>query len=157
MRSRLVIGLLAICVLTPALADPPNESSANTTTPASPAPATPKPASPAAVAAAPAAPAAPAAAPAAEHPTASAAQSAPITPGVEVEAAQLDQLEKHFLAEGYKIEIYNGEKYFCRRQEELGSRLGGQKRCLPAQQLMFTEKDARRQLEHAQRNQTSTP
>ena len=141
-----MIGLLAISVLTPALADPPNEPPANTTTPASPAPAAPAAAAPA-----------PAAAPAAEHPAASAAQSAPISPGVEVVAAQMDQLEKHLLAEGYKIELYNGEKYFCRRQEELGSRLGGQKRCSPAQQLMFTEKDARRQLEHAQRNQTSTP
>src|SRR5215469_6494731 len=141
---RLAVSLLscvAVGVLTPALADPaPNEASANATTPASPAPATPKPAAPAA------ATPAPAAAPAAEHPAASAAQSSPISPGVDVEAAQMDQLEKHFLSEGYKIEMHNGEKYFCRRQEQLGSRLGSQqKQCATAQQLMFTEKDSQRQ------------
>jgi hypothetical protein len=69
----------------------------------------------------------------------------------------MDQVEKHFLSEGYKVEMHNGEKYFCRHEEQLGSRLGGQKQCTTAQQLMFTEKDARRQLEHAQRNQTSSP
>src|SRR5215469_9089711 len=136
-----VLTCVAISVLTPALADPaPNEPSANTTAPASPAPAKPA--------------AAPAAAPAAEHPAASTAQTAPITPGVDVEAAQMDQMEKHFLSEGYKIEMHNGEKYFCRREDQLGSRLGGQKQCSTAQKLMFTERDSQRQTEHAQHNQS---
>jgi len=69
----------------------------------------------------------------------------------------MDQLEKHFLSEGYKIEMHNGEKYFCRREEQLGSRLGGSKQCSTAQQLTWTEDDARRAAEHGQRNQASTP
>jgi hypothetical protein len=152
---RLAVSLLTCVVvsaLTPAFADPPPiEASANATSPASSAPATVKPAASAA------ATPVPAAEPAAEHPAASAAQSAPITASVDVEAAQMDQLEKHFVSEGYKVELHNGDKYYCRHEEKLGSRLGRQKQCATAQQLMFTEKDARRQLEHAQRNQTSTP
>ena len=29
---------------------------------------------------------------------------------------ELDTLEKHFLSEGYKLEMHNGEKHFCRRE-----------------------------------------
>ena len=152
---RLAVSLLtcvAVSVLTPVVADPaPNEASANATSPASPASRTPEPAVPAAPTPS------PAAAPAAEHPAASATSAVADTPSVEIDAPAMERLEKHFLAEGYKIEIHNGEEYFCRYQEQLGSRLGGQKQCAAAQQLMFIEKDARRQLEHAQRNQTSTP
>jgi len=55
---------------------------------------------------------------------------------------EVDTLEKHFLAEGYKLEMRNGEKYFCRREEQLGSRLGAQKVCGTAQQLAATEREA---------------
>jgi hypothetical protein len=53
-----------------------------------------------------------------------------------------DALEKHFLAEGYKEVMHNGEKMFCRQEEQLGSRLGGRKVCGTAQQLMVTEQQA---------------
>jgi hypothetical protein len=55
---------------------------------------------------------------------------------------EYDAVEKHFLSEGYKLEMHNGEKMFCRREEQLGSRLGGQKVCSTAQQLQETERQA---------------
>jgi hypothetical protein len=38
--------------------------------------------------------------------------------------------------------MHNGEKLFCRREEQLGSRLGGQKVCSTALQLDVTERQA---------------
>jgi uncharacterized iron-regulated membrane protein len=138
-----VLTCFVLSAMTAALADPATtDPSATAKAPA----AAPSTAAPAATAT----PAAPAAAP---HPAASATPAA----AVEVDAAQLDQQEKHFLAEGYKIEMHNGEKYFCRREEQMGSRLGGQKQCATAQQLAFTEKDAQRQTEHAMHNQSVSP
>lgn len=132
---RLAVSLLtcvAVSVLTPALADPPASA-----TPAAPATATP--------------------APAAASATPSASQAAAVKPSVDVEAAKMDQAEKHFLAEGYKIEMHNGEKYFCRREEQLGSRLGGEKHCSTAQQLLYTEEDSQRQASDAVRQQATGP
>jgi len=143
---RLVVGVLAclsVGAISPALADPTADSAVTQTSPA-PAAATPAVAAPAA-APAPAAQPAAASAPSADHAT------------VEVDAAQMDRLEKHFLSEGYKVEMHNGEKLFCRREEQSGSRLGGKKQCSTAQQLEFTENDSRRQVERAQHNQASSP
>jgi len=134
----------------PAFADP--EASSPSATPATPASA-----APAATATAPATTPAPAAAAAAAHPATSAAPAAAEHPAVEIDAPSMDQLEKHFLAEGYKIEMHSGEKYFCRREEQVGSRLGSAKQCSTAQQLAFTEKDAQRQAQDAQRQQSSGP
>jgi hypothetical protein len=71
--------------------------------------------------------------------------------------ADADMQEKHFLAEGYKVEMRHGEKYFCRREDVLGSRLGGQKNCSTAQQLAQNEAEAKRITENAQHQQTHGP
>jgi len=163
---RLAVGALAcliVCPISPALADPPADSAATqaSSAPAAATPAaatpTPTPASAATETPAAAAPtAAPAAAAADAHPAAPDAAATGHS-AVEISGPQMDQLEKHFLAEGYKIEMHNGEKYYCRREEELGSRLGGRKQCSNAQQLLFTEKDSQREAQDAQRRQTSSP
>jgi hypothetical protein len=127
---RLVVCVLA-CVgaggMSLALADPP-------ATPTAP-PATTQ--APAATPATPAQPAAAASTP--STPAKAASSDAVVVQG----AAEEDNLEKHFLAEGYKMEMHHGEKYFCRREEELGSRLGGQKYCSTAQQLDANEREAK--------------
>ena len=138
-----VLTCVAVSVVIPAFADP--EASSPSATPATPASA-----APAATATAPA----PAAA---AHPATSAAPAAADHPAVQIDAPSMDQLEKHFLSEGYKVEMHNGEKYFCRREEQMGSRLGGAKQCSTAQQLAFSEKDAKRQAEQAQHQQSSGP
>ena len=154
---RLVVSVLA-CVgvsgISIALADPPTDAaSAN---PPAAAPAATPPAAAAPAAAAPAKPADPAAAAKPVAPSAAPAATEHAAPVV-VSAAEMDQEEKHFLSEGYKVEMRNGEKVYCRREQVLGSHLGGQKQCASGQQLMFIEKDSARQAEHAQHNQTSSP
>lgn len=137
---RLAVSLLTcitVSVLTPALADPPASAKPAAAAATTPAPAT-----------------APAASPSS---TPSASQPDAVKSSVDVEAAKMDQAEKHFLAEGYKIEMHNGEKYFCRREEQLGSRLGGEKHCSTGQQLLYTEEDSQRQAREALHQQASTP
>jgi pyruvate/2-oxoglutarate dehydrogenase complex dihydrolipoamide acyltransferase (E2) component len=139
---RLVVCVLA-CVgageMALALADPPATSAAATAT------------------AAPSA-AQPAATPAAATPATAASAAAPAakaaTPTVDVDADR-DQLEKHFLAEGYKLEMHNGDKYFCRREETLGTHLGGQKVCGTAQQLQATEREAQAAYQRGQTQQVN--
>jgi hypothetical protein len=75
-------------------------------------------------------------------------------PSVDVEAER-DQLEKHFLAEGYKVEMHHGEKYFCRREETLGTRLGAEKVCGTAQQLQANEREARAAYQRGQAQQNN--
>jgi curli biogenesis system outer membrane secretion channel CsgG len=130
---RLVVCALA-CVgaggMSLALADPP----------ANPAPPT------TATAPTAAQPAASAAAPAAKAPTST----------VDVDAQrEQDNLEKHFLAEGYKLEMHNGERLFCRKEEELGSRLGGHKSCGTAQQLQATERESQAAYQRGQTQQNN--
>ena len=69
-----------------------------------------------------------------------AAQTTNSEPAAE-QATALER-EKHFLAEGYKMEMRHGEKVFCRREEMLGSRLNAQKVCSTAEQLTRTETEA---------------
>jgi hypothetical protein len=136
MRS--VLALL-VCVagggFSLALADPPA--------------ATPEPATQATAAT----PANPAAAPVAATPAAGVTitGTTPATPA----APQVDPMERHFLSEGYKIEMHHGDKYFCRREEEMGSRLGGQKYCSTIEQLAATEKEAQHSVDRSMMQQNN--
>jgi hypothetical protein len=137
------LGLGAISL---ALADPPAPSPSPTTAaPAADVPA----AAPAATAAPPAATAAPPAAAGTPPAAAQATSSAPAT------GPTVDQYEKHFLAEGYKLEMHNGQKLFCRTEEIVGSRLGGQRVCATLEQLRATETDTRESIERWQRTSPS--
>jgi len=80
----------------------------------------------------------------------SAAPAAASTPAVKPELTE-DQLDKHFRAEGYSVQVHNGEKYYCKRADVLGSRLQGGQQCTPAQALMVKERQAQEDLEKAQR------
>jgi hypothetical protein len=122
-----------------ALGDPPATTPATTI----PAPAAnPPTVTPAATPAAAATPTPAAASP----PAVKAAVSRPAT------APAIDQYERHFLAEGYKLEMHNGEKLFCRSEELLGSHLGGRKVCSSLEQLKANEPGARESVERWQRN-----
>jgi hypothetical protein len=146
MRS--VLALLA-CVagggLSVALADPP---------------AAPASTSEAATPATPATPGNPAAAPAAA--TSAGGGVTPAAPGAQPASsvtitAEQAVMEKHFLAEGYKVEMRNGQKYYCRREETLGTRLGSQKFCSTEEQLKATEAQAKALVGTSQRQQASGP
>ncbi|MGH8267787.1 MAG: hypothetical protein ACRETS_10735 [Steroidobacteraceae bacterium] len=66
-----------------------------------------------------------------------------------------EQEEKRLLSEGYRKEMRHGSVYFCRRQEVLGSRLGGELVCGTPQELRAAEAQAREMVERAQRQQTN--
>jgi hypothetical protein len=73
-----------------------------------------------------------------------------------VQAPAGDPFEKHLLAEGYKSEMLNGKKQYCRREPTLGTRLGGDvKHCGTLDQLKVSEADARTVIGDAQRMQTN--
>jgi zona occludens toxin (predicted ATPase) len=159
MAQRFVVAVLAsvgVGAVSVALADPPTTAPAQGAS----APATATPAAPAATPpATPAAPAAPTAAVPATPDAAPQHDTQVTVTGHEHQAAatEPERLEKYFLSEGYKIEMHNGDKVFCRREEVLGSRLQGQKYCSTAQQLTATEAQARESVERSQRQQSSGP
>jgi hypothetical protein len=105
-------------------------------------------------------PAAPAAAtaPAATAPTpgtqASAVPSAAPTPAAAAPVKPaVDPEEKRLIAMGYKPEMRHGEKVFCRREEELGSRLARKLECGTVKELAAAWTQSREAWEKAQRIQ----
>ena len=129
---RIAVGLLAalgLGALTFALADPPTD-----TAPAAPAtPAAPAPAAPARVA--------------------TAEPAAPDQSGLI--KAELDKDTQHFLAEGYKPEIRNGEQVYCKKDTAIGSRLSPVKNCGTIEQLKLAEQKTKAGVFDAQRQQTN--
>lgn len=154
---RLIVCVLA-CVgiggLAVALADPPSPNS----TPAAATPAAPTAAEPAAASPATAAAAANSATGAPAHP-ADAAPAATATPSssVVITGSQMEMMEKHFLSEGYKAEMRGGQKMFCRREEQMGTHLGGQKVCSTVEQLTANEAQAKEMVQRYQRQQAMGP
>ncbi len=57
------------------------------------------------------------------------------------------------MAEGYKPEMRNGEKVFCRREQTLGSRLSEAKHCATAEQLKISQQETHDVIEKIQRTQ----
>jgi hypothetical protein len=99
---------------------------------------------------------------AAPAPAAPAAEAKAATPAADAKQTVLiqgkteeDPLGKYFLSKGYKMEMHNGEKVFCRREEQLGSHLGGQKICGTAEQLNFTEQEAKAAVQRGQTQQNN--
>jgi len=72
------------------------------------------------------------------------AATAPVKPVVDPE-------EKRLIAMGYKPEMRNGERVFCRREEALGSRLAAQKICGTEAELKAAQSQVREDVERAQR------
>jgi hypothetical protein len=91
------------------------------------------------------------AAPATSGPAAAAPKSTVVVQGEH----EQDVLERHFQSEGYKEEMHNGEKLFCRREDTLGSHLGSRKVCSTAQQLQATEREAQSAYQRGQTHQNN--
>jgi hypothetical protein len=84
--------------------------------------------------------------------------AAPVAGAAAAQDPAAAALEKHFLSEGYKIEIRNGQKMFCRREETMGTHLGSsQKYCSTPEQLAANEAQAKELVERYQRQQVSGP
>jgi hypothetical protein len=128
---------LGAAALTPCLADPP----ASTTTAS-------QPATPAANATAPASTSTPAAAPASEP---AAAKTASTDSTAAKPTPSDDAEEKELLNAGYTPEMHNGTKLWCKREQEIGSRLGSrQKTCGTAEQLILAQQRAQDQFRQPQ-------
>lgn len=94
--------------------------------------------------------AAPAAAPA---PAAAAANAAAATPATAPAKPAIDPDEKRFISQGYRLEMHNGEKVFCRREPVTGTRLGEAKHCSTLGQLKLLEQESKDVTEKIQRTQ----
>jgi hypothetical protein len=93
---------------------------------------------------------APAGSPAASSAAGATKSSVTVTAAATPPAApEGDQAAKHFLAEGYKMQMRNGQKVFCRREEQLGSRLGGAVNCNTAEELSQIETQAQDAIDRA--------
>jgi len=121
----LACACMAVGGISVARADPPTTPSAATPAPATPAATAPAPTT--AVGATPQ------------------AASAVATPAIDPE-------EKRLLAQGYRIQMRNGEKVFCRTEEVTGSRLAQRLTCGTAAQLKVAQQLSKEALERAQRN-----
>jgi hypothetical protein len=131
-----LLTLMGIGAVSMALADPPTPAPTSEAQPASAA-------------------AGPAAAPASPTP---AAPASPPTAAVITAPADDDLLDRHLRSEGYKVEMHNGQKIYCRKEDVLGSRLGAStKTCGTAEQLKITEAQAHELVERTQRQQTGSP
>ena len=87
-------------------------------------------------------------APAPQPSAAAPAPSAPASPEAAAPAAQTaaaaqDPDEKRLLAMGYKLRLRNGERVFCRSEEELGTRLGSREICGTAKNIMAKQAEIR--------------
>jgi hypothetical protein len=101
--------------------------------------------------------------PPSQTPTQSAASAAspasPATPPTAAASAPhettaaIDPREKMLKAKGYHLEMRNGEKYYCRNEEVMGSRLGGRKFCGTVADLDDREHRSKDMAEGAQRQQ----
>jgi hypothetical protein len=85
-----------------------------------------------------------------EAATATAPVAAPQSAATASTTAAVDPEEKRLRAMGYKMQMRNGEKVFCRREEVLGSRLEGKLICGTVQDLKATAEQNRQDVEHAQ-------
>jgi hypothetical protein len=88
--------------------------------------------------------------------TSAASAATPATPAASAPheaTAAIDPREKMLKAKGYHLEMRHGEKFYCRNEEVLGSRLGGRKLCGTVEDLQEREHRSRDMAEGAQRQQ----
>jgi len=82
------------------------------------------------------------------------------TPGAHQTSAQqpTTQFDDHNLrAKGYQVKIIHGEKYYCRREDMLGTRLQAALQCTSAEELRRREERTRETTDETQRNFSKMP
>ena len=57
---------------------------------------------------------------------------------------------QHFLAEGYKPEMRGGKEVYCRKETEIGTRLGGKTVCDTLEHLRVKEQQAQNNVHQSQ-------
>jgi hypothetical protein len=89
--------------------------------------------------------------PATEAATSKVPVTAPQTASAASTTAAVDPEEKRLLAKGYRMQMRNGEKVSCRREQVIGSRLEGKLSCGTARDIAAVEEQAREGVDRAQR------
>jgi hypothetical protein len=88
--------------------------------------------------------------------TPSAASPAASPPAAAQAAApELTPAESHLIDLGYKPQMRNGEKIYCRREAPMGSRISSGQHCGTVAELATTTQEGRQGLERSQRNTVS--
>jgi hypothetical protein len=88
--------------------------------------------------------------------TPSAASPAASPPAATQAAApELSPAESHLIDLGYKPQMRNGEKVYCRREAPMGSRISSGQHCGTVAELATTTQEGRQGLERSQRNTVS--
>lgn len=86
----------------------------------------------------------------------SASSPAPSPPAApKVAAPQLSAAEQRLVNLGYKPQMRNGEKIYCRREAPMGSRISSGQHCGTVAELATTTQEGREGLERSQRNTVS--
>lgn len=89
----------------------------------------------------------------APHAASSPAASQPAAPTAAAAALSAD--EQRLLNQGYRPQMRNGEKIYCRREAELGSRISSVQHCGTVTQLKTATQDGRDYTDKAQRTQNN--
>ena len=65
--------------------------------------------------------------------------------------------DRNLLAKGYRVKVINGERYYCRREEMLGTRLQGALQCTSAEELRRREERSIQATQDTQKNFSKMP
>ncbi|MBV8877504.1 MAG: hypothetical protein JO158_07310 [Gammaproteobacteria bacterium] len=101
--------------------------------------------------------AAPATSTATKDPATPSAASPAASPPAATQAAapELSPAESHLIDLGYKPQMRNGQKIYCRREAPMGSRISSGQHCGTVAELATTTQEGRQGLERTQRNTVS--
>jgi hypothetical protein len=65
--------------------------------------------------------------------------------------------DRNLLAKGYRVKVIHGERYYCRREEMLGTRLQGALQCTSAEELRRREERSIEATQETQKNFSKMP
>ena len=77
------------------------------------------------------------------------------TPAAKAAAPELSPAENRLINLGYKPQMRNGEKIYCRREAPMGSRISSGQHCGTVAELATVTQEGREGLEKSQRNTVS--
>jgi hypothetical protein len=63
--------------------------------------------------------------------------------------------DRDFIRRGYQIEMKNGEKFYCKQQDTMGSRLNKKRVCRTPEQMKYMRENAQDQMREKVRNNKS--
>lgn len=95
-------------------------------------------------------------------PAASAAQASTTTPAAQPAApakdakAELTSQEKNLISQGYKLETHDGQKYFCKSEQALGTRFP-HKHCRTEDQILADTQNSKDVTRQSQQGYTPPP